>query len=181
MIMSPVATRSRPCVRCVLCSFAFPLAPALCSTNSAASETPCSAWAFASALFVGFPARIAGSDFSRSCIVSYGSSPPDADRRPLTERSNASSPGSQRQRASAHARVFDHAGPYERSRCRAHLCCLPQAERRRHPGCGSFAARWLAYALPYRRFVICDARLGADVVRYSFIAVDFHHQLLAGL
>jgi hypothetical protein len=38
-----------------------------------------------------------------------------------------------------------------------------------------FAARWLAYALPYRRFVFTlagvDARLGADVDRYSFIAV----------
>jgi len=63
-------THSRPCVRCVLCSLAFPLAPALCSTGSAASATD-----VASTLFVGFPARIAGSDFSRSCIVSYGSSP----------------------------------------------------------------------------------------------------------
>jgi len=45
----------------------------------------------------------------------------------------------------------------------------------------SFAAQWLAYALPYRRFAIAGARLGADVVRYSFIAVDFHHLLLAGL
>ena len=45
----------------------------------------------------------------------------------------------------------------------------------------SFAVQWLAYALPYRRFAIADARLGADVVRYSFIAVDFHHLLLAGL
>jgi hypothetical protein len=44
----------------------------------------------------------------------------------------------------------------------------------------SFAARWLAYALPYRRFAIPGARLGADVVRYSFIAVDSHHLLLAG-
>ena len=26
-----------------------------------------------------------------------------------------------------------------------------------------------------------DARLGADAVRYSFIAVDFHHLLLADL
>ena len=32
-------TRSRPCVRCVLCSLAFPLAPDLCSTDSAASAT----------------------------------------------------------------------------------------------------------------------------------------------
>jgi hypothetical protein len=48
-----------------------------------------------------------------------------------------------------------------------------------------FAARWLAYMLPCRRFadVLADAcaRLGADVDRYSFIAVDFHHILLAGL
>jgi hypothetical protein len=41
-----------------------------------------------------------------------------------------------------------------------------------------FAARWLAYALPYRRFAAIladdDARLGADVDRYSFIATDLH-------
>src|SRR5271168_4274058 len=39
--------------------------------------------------------------------------------------------------------------------------------------------------LPCRRFadVLADAcaRLGVDVGRYSFIAVDFHHLLLAGL
>ncbi len=49
----------------------------------------------------------------------------------------------------------------------------------------SFAAQWLAYAHPCRRFApglaADDARLGADAVRYSFIAVDFHHLLLAGL
>jgi hypothetical protein len=48
-----------------------------------------------------------------------------------------------------------------------------------------FAAQWLAYAIPCRRFaeVLADncARLGADVVCYSFIAVDSHHLLLAGL
>ncbi len=53
------------------------------------------------------------------------------------------------------------------------------------PGFVPFAARWLAYALPCRRFAPAltdsDARLGADVGRYSFIAVDFHHILLAGL
>jgi hypothetical protein len=47
-----------------------------------------------------------------------------------------------------------------------------------------FAAQWLAYALPCRRFARTlagtDARLGADAVRYTFIAVDFHHLLLAG-
>ena len=39
--------------------------------------------------------------------------------------------------------------------------------------------------VPYRRFadILADAcaRLGADVVRYSFIVVDLHHLLLAGL
>ena len=50
---------------------------------------------------------------------------------------------------------------------------------------GIFEAQWLAYAFPCRRFAdalagAC-ARLGADVVRYSFTAVDLHHLLLAGL
>ena len=49
----------------------------------------------------------------------------------------------------------------------------------------SFAARWLAYTHPCRRFApglaTDDARLGADGVRYSFIVVDLHHLLLAGL
>jgi hypothetical protein len=48
-----------------------------------------------------------------------------------------------------------------------------------------FAAQWLAYAIPYRRFAdtLTDAcaRLGADVVCYSFIVTDFHRLLLAGL
>ncbi|SIT38809.1 hypothetical protein BN2475_170070 [Paraburkholderia ribeironis] len=47
------------------------------------------------------------------------------------------------------------------------------------------AAQWLACTLPYRRFadILADAsaRLGADVVRYAFIVMDFHHLLLAGL
>ncbi len=50
---------------------------------------------------------------------------------------------------------------------------------------GTFAVQWLAYTLPYRRFAdtLADAcaRLGADVVRYSFIVMDLHLLLLAGL
>ena len=49
----------------------------------------------------------------------------------------------------------------------------------------TFAAQWLACTLPYRRFadILADARarLGADVGCYSFIVVDSHHLLLAGL
>ena len=48
----------------------------------------------------------------------------------------------------------------------------------------AFAAQWLAYALPYRRFAViladANARLGANADCYSFIAVDFHHLLFAG-
>jgi hypothetical protein len=47
------------------------------------------------------------------------------------------------------------------------------------------AAQWLACVFPCRRFadILANAcaRLGADVVRYTFIAVDLHHLLLAGL
>jgi hypothetical protein len=49
----------------------------------------------------------------------------------------------------------------------------------------AFAAQWLAYTLPYRRFAVIlaedGARIGGDVGCYSFIAVDSHHILLAGL
>jgi hypothetical protein len=52
-------------------------------------------------------------------------------------------------------------------------------------GNSSFAAQWLAYAHPYRRFTAAltsdSARLGADADRYSFIVVDLHHLLPAGL
>jgi hypothetical protein len=53
------------------------------------------------------------------------------------------------------------------------------------PGLASFVAQWLAYALPCRRFVLAltgnNARLGADVDRYSFTVVDLHYLLSAGL
>jgi hypothetical protein len=49
----------------------------------------------------------------------------------------------------------------------------------------AFAAQWLAYTFPYRRFAVAladgYARLGDDVGCYSFIAVDSHHILHAGL
>jgi hypothetical protein len=49
----------------------------------------------------------------------------------------------------------------------------------------SIAAQWLACTYPRRRFAatLADdcARLGTDADRYSFIVVDSHHLLLAGL
>ena len=66
--------------RHVRCCPAFPSASALGSTDSASGRP---------ALFVGFSATMAESDFSRSCIGGYGSSPsrrgPDG-HRPVVDR-----------------------------------------------------------------------------------------------
>src|SRR5205807_10264237 len=64
------------CVPHVLCWPAFLLVSALGSTGSFAvrSATDCSA-AECSALFVGFTATMAESDFSCPCIIGYDSSP----------------------------------------------------------------------------------------------------------
>src|SRR5262249_30076801 len=63
--------------------------------------------------------------------------------------------------------------------------CLPPAHKRRRSGLTAFAAPWPAYVSPYRRLVCplaeTSARLGADVVRYTFIVEDFHFLLLASL
>ena len=59
-------TRSRFCARSVLCWPAFPSVPALRSTGSSTGRP---------ASFVGFGATMAGSDFSRPCIIGFGSSP----------------------------------------------------------------------------------------------------------
>jgi hypothetical protein len=57
---------SRPGVRRMPCSTAFPSAPALGSTGSADASA---------SLFAGFTATMAGSDFSCPFITGYGSSP----------------------------------------------------------------------------------------------------------
>ena len=59
-------TSDRLGVRNVLCCSAFPLAPALRSTNSAADR---------SALFASFKATMTEPDVPRSCIIGDGSSP----------------------------------------------------------------------------------------------------------
>ena len=56
----------RFCARCARLWHAFPSAPALRSTGSAADR---------SALFARFPATTTGPDFSRPCIIGFGSSP----------------------------------------------------------------------------------------------------------
>src|ERR671928_1004462 len=89
------------------------------------------------------------------------------------------------QGAYLHARVFDHAGS---AQARAIACTRVAFRVGNHVGTRdyeTFAAQWLAYSSPYRRFARAlastPARLGADVDRYSFIVMDLHHLLLAGL
>ena len=79
----------------------------------------------------------------------------------------------------------DRAEPEKHLRWRAPQCCLPLAHQRRRSGQTAFAAQWPAYVSPYRLLVCLltetSARLGADVVRETFIVEDFHFLLLASL
>jgi hypothetical protein len=84
-----------------------------------------------------------------------------------------------------HAGVSDHAGS---ARARANAPARMAFRHSNNVGTRDyrpFAAPWPACTLPCRRFAGplagTDARLGADVDRYSFIVVDLHHLLLAGL
>src|SRR5436305_3185039 len=98
MRSSACDTLSRPWVRHVLCCSAFSLVPVLGSTASAAfaSAEDCSA-ASLSALFAGFSATMTGSDFLRSGIIGYGSSPSRCGPLALSGwRSNAGSPSFRR-------------------------------------------------------------------------------------
>ena len=83
------------------------------------------------------------------------------------------------------ARFFDHAGLPKRLHWRSWTYCLPLHRQRRHPESVFYRGSMAGLYVPYRRFadILAEAcaRLGADVVRYSFIVVDLHHLLLAGL
>jgi len=132
-------TLSRSCARRVLCWPAFPSAPALRSAVSAADR---------SAMFVGFIATMPGSDFSRPCVGGVGSSP--SRRGPTAHRARGRTrdlpvPA---QRASAHARVSDHAGPFGGSRSRARTCRLPRSETRRRPKLNLFRGSMAGLCAP---------------------------------
>ena len=126
---------------------------------------------------------MAGSDPSSPCIIGFGSSPSRCG--PLTSRRPRSrSPGFR----SRSLRTCQGLRPRRTGHALA-IARTPVSPSAHDNGVGvaidSFAAQWLACMHPCRRFApglaADDARLGADVVRYSFIAVDLHHLLLAGL
>jgi hypothetical protein len=75
MLSSACATLTRRCVRRVLCQSAFPLVPALRSTDSAAAGSfTDGSVAERAALFAGFIATMPGRDFPRLYIIGYDSS-----------------------------------------------------------------------------------------------------------
>ena len=105
------------------------------------------------------------------------------DRQPaqaasaIAERSDARSPGSQRQEATTPGHTDARGIVPVRVAFRPFNSV---GTRDQEP----FAAQWLACALPYRRFARTlagtGARLGADADRYSFTVRDLHPLLLAG-
>ena len=156
---------------------AFPLAPALRSTDSAASRP---------ALFTSFAATMAESDFPRPYIIGYGSSPSRCVPAAVCcAWSDVGSPGS-------HATSFHTCQVLRPRRAVWALAftrpsVLPSAfATASAPGITNLCeAQWLACVFPYRRFAAAltgdCARLGADVVSYSFIVSDLHRLLVAGL
>ena len=150
----------------MLCRFAFLAIPPLPSIDSAAGRP---------ALFANFVGTISESDFSSSYIIDFGSRLPDAGRRRIPpptvkleisrfpRKERACMPGS----TTTPGRPSACAGALRRVAFRYTDSVGTQNQF-------SIAAQWLACTYPCRRFAdtLTDAcaRLGADVVRYSFIA-----------
>jgi hypothetical protein len=140
-------TRSRPCVRCVLCALAFLLVPALGSAGSVASVF------VTDALFVGFPATVAECDFSRCSSSATAPRLPDADQgRTRNCWPTARSPGSR-------AKSFRTCQGLRPRRVVQALALarppvLPSTDRRvSAPEMRSFSRfNRLAYAFPCQRF-----------------------------
>src|SRR5438128_6947879 len=127
---------------------------------------------------------MAESDFPRPFILGYGSSPSRCGPAAIAERSIARSPGS-RARSVCTCQVLRPRRVVRTLRWRVRNVLPSALETASAPGSKLSRLNGPAYALPYRRFVVVlangNARLGADVDRYSFIVVDLHHLLLAGL
>src|SRR5689334_15278704 len=126
------------------------------------------------------------SDFSGSCISGYGSSPsrygPSDPNRPMADPEISRFPHKERPYMPGSQTTPGPTGARNNAPADFAFRQVNNVGTRIDNG---FAAQWLAYTLPYRRFadVLADAcaRIGGDVDCYSFIAVDFHHILLASL
>src|SRR4029434_1724949 len=153
----------------------FLLVTALPSTRSAAHR---------SALFAGFFGTMLVSDCSGPCItgVEMDSSLCGPHIHHVANPELSQFPRKERARMLG---VSDRAEPMALSRSRVPRCCLPPAHQRRRSGLTAVAAPYPAYMSPYRLLVCLltetSARLGADVVRSTFIVEDFRLLLLASL
>ena len=140
---SPGDTLARLGVRCVRRPPVFPSVLPLGSTDSASGRPD---------LFAGCSATMERSDFSCSCIIGYGSSPPrcgppgdavwsnqEISRFPCTE-------------PRIHARVSDHAGSARHSLCAPGRVAFRWVNGVGTLNCHPFAAQWLACVLPCPRF-----------------------------
>ena len=168
-------TASRLCVRAVLCSSAFSLAPPLRSTGSAAAKA---------ALFARFRATSGRSDFSIGLIVGYGLRPsrqrPGHDGRGRRWRSPGSRAkgfcacqGPRRRGASMCLAISTPAVlPSVGRKTSAPRTCLTPLNTSPAPSPVN------ASRLPSRA---ARASLGAGAVRYAFTVTDFHRLPLAGL
>ena len=139
MRSSPCDTAPRSCARTALCRLAFPSASALGSAGSAADR---------SALFVGFPATMAESDAPAPSIIGFGSSPSRCGPAPHLHTGRTWGLPVPAQRASAHARVSDHAATSRRSRSRARPYCLPLFAQRRLLGSNFFRGSMAGLCAP---------------------------------
>ena len=173
---APVTRLTRFCARSVLCWFAFPLAPALRSTGSATDR---------SALFVGFSATMAGSDFSRPCIIGYGSSPSRCGPAAVAERSIARSPGSRAQSVRTCQGLRPRRAVWVLAMSRPSV--LPSVSgttsapgRRVLSRLNGWPVRSPADASPSPSRVSTHG-LGPRWFRCTFLVVDLHPLLLAGL
>jgi hypothetical protein len=111
---------------------------------------------------------------------------PAADHGPLLPAGQTRDLPVPVQRASAHARFHDRAGPGWCSRWRSSPSCFPPSQRRQRPNYESFEAQWLpALFLQTLRRHPCGRRLTARSrcgSLYSFIVFDLDRLLLlAGL
>src|SRR5215831_6101469 len=91
---------------------------------------------------------MAGSDFSCPYISGDGSSPSRCGPRSHCVIGRTRDLPAPVQKASAHARVSDHAEPSGHSRSRARPCCLPRSETRRHPGLDFFRGSMAGLCAP---------------------------------
>src|SRR5947208_10931371 len=127
---------------------------------------------------------MAESDFSRLCIIGYGSSPSRCGPAAIAERSIARSPGS-RARSVCTCQVLRPRRVVRTLRWRVRNVLPSALETASAPG--SKLSRLNGWPMPSPTDASspssrnANARLGADVDRYSFIVVDLHHLLLAGL